>query len=100
MVNTFRIEITDFYKFSNGQTCLIGIADPKEHKVITSKCKAKIVVDNNKEFPLNIIGQDLISRSIKTESNEQTILRTEDELDDILKYLGKKSITIIGQYPD
>jgi|SRR5271156_2922490 len=99
MANTFRIEVTDFYKFSDGQLCLIGIADPKEHKVITSKCKAKIVVDNSEEFPLNIIGQDLISRSVKTEKNEQTILRTKDELGDILKHLGKKSITIIGQYP-
>ena len=67
--NIFQIEITDFHKFSNGQTCLIGIASPKEHKIITSDCKAKIILDDNEEFSFNIIGQDIISRSIITNEN-------------------------------
>ena len=96
--NTFKIEVTDFHKFSNGQTCLIGTAFPKEHKVITSCCTAKIIMEG-KEFPLNILGQDIISRRLITDKNEQTILRTEDNLDHILKYVGKKTILIAGYYP-
>ena len=52
-----------------------------------------------KEFPLNILGQDIISRRLITDKNEQTILRTEDNLDHILKYVGKKTILIAGYYP-
>lgn len=99
MADMFRIVLTDFYKFSNGQTCLVGKAEPKEHKVITSKCKAKIVIDG-KEFPLNIIGQDLISRTVKTDKNEQTIIRTGDNLDDILNNFEEKQIVVLGYFSD
>ena len=60
--NAFKIVITDFHQFSNKQTCLVGKAFPKVHKVITSGCTAKIIMDG-KVFPLNILGQDIISRS-------------------------------------
>lgn len=100
MVNTVIIELTDYHKFSSGQTCLIGIANPKEHKLITSNCVAKIVIDNEFELPLNIIGQDINARNANTIQNDQTFLRTEDNLDEILKYFGKKKIIIIVEYHD
>ena len=100
MNKIFRMFVTDYHKFSNGQTCLIGIAEPKEHKVITSDCTAKIIVESFGEFPLNILGQDIISRSAKTNENEKTMLRTEDDVEQILQYIGKKQVTIVGRYPD
>ncbi len=100
MINNVMIELTDYHKFASGQICLIGIANPKKHKLITSNCVARIVVDNELEIPLNIIGQDINSRNANTVKNEQTFLRTEDNLDEILKYFGKKKMIIIMEYPD
>lgn len=95
MVNTVIIHLTDYHKFSSGQTCLIGIASPKKHKLITSDCSAKIVVDGKLEFDLNIIGQDINATNTNTAKNNQTFLRTNDNLDKVLQYFGKKEIVII-----
>ena len=96
MNKIFRMLVNDYHQFSNGQTCLIGTVEPKEHKIITSDCTAKIIVESLGEFPLNILGQDLISRSVKTNENEKTILRTADDVEKILKYIRKKRVIIVG----
>lgn len=100
MINMVIIELTDYHKFSSGQTCLIGTANPKEHKLITSNCIAKIIVDDELEIPLKIIGQDINVRNDNNIKNDQTFLRTEDDLDEVLKYIGKKRLRIIVAYPD
>lgn len=98
----YKVKLTlfDIFKFSNGQICLICDAEPANHRIITSDYVAKIVIQNIMERQLNIIGQDIFSRSKITERNSKTVIRTEDKIDDFLKYLGKKAIEIYAYLPE
>ncbi len=100
MKNEFKLTINDIYIFSNGQACLVGDAEPIEHDLITSSYVAKIIIDGVEDRKLNIMGQDILARNPNLERIEFTSIRTTDNVEDLRKYLGKKSIVVIGYLPD
>ncbi len=100
MKNKFTLTVTDIYKFKNGHTCLVGTAEPKNHKLIMPGYVGKIILDSSEERELNILGQDIFARNPNVPRVEVTAIRTTDNIDDIIQHLGKKSIVVIGYLPD
>lgn len=100
MTNTFIIIVTDFFKISTGHICIVGYVEPENHNFITSDYEAKILIDGAEERSLKILGQDIFARISNTVKNNKISIRTTDDLDDIIPYLGKKKIIVTGYLPD
>jgi hypothetical protein len=100
MNNEFKLTITDFFQFSNGETCLIGDVEPINQNFITSDYIAKIIVNDIEERPLNIMGQEIFSNISNPVKVKKTVIRTKDNLSDIIPYLGKKKIIVTGYLPE
>lgn len=99
MNNEFKLTITDFFQFSNGETCLIGDIEPINQHFITSDYIAKIIVKDIEERPLNIMGQEIFSNISNPVKIKKTVIRTKDNLNDIVSFLGKKNVVVTGYLP-
>jgi hypothetical protein len=95
----FKIIITHYFKFSNGDYTLTG--DPEFlHNIISPKHVATITVGSIIHRPLSIIGQELhVTRMLNSPIAGKTTIKTHDNLDDIVPYLGKLPIIIEGYLP-
>lgn len=100
MLSVIKLTLLDIFRWKNGEICILCDAEPKPHPLITRDFPAKIVVEGVTERPLNLMGQEIFVRHKVTERNSKTTIRINDNIDDILEYVGKKKIIIYVEVPD
>lgn len=100
MSYTLKLTLFDIFRWQNGQICIFSDAEPKLHHIITDEYPARITVEGVDERPLKIIGQEIFVRRVVTELNSKTTIRINDNIDDLLEYIGKKPIIIYIEIPE
>lgn len=100
MSYTLKLTLFDIFRFDNGKIAILCDPEPKKHHVIRKSYPARIVVDGFTDRILNTLGQDIFVRYTITERNSKTVIKTLDNIDDILAYMGKKPINIYIEIPE
>ena len=94
-MNTFEFKVVEYFKFSNGQICLIGYMIPNDAACVTSDYKVTLFTSSGTEYPFTVLGEEIFVWSMPRKDDKR-VLRTSDDIEKYLKNLTNDPVKIIG----
>ena len=96
-MESFKLSLSDYFKFSSGSTALVGIMLPADYPIITSdRYIVEIRSNSGKCHRFKNINEDIFVRTADAPKSDLRSLQTFENIDDFLKAMKDDPIFLYG----